>query len=146
MRTNVTAPVSPLLSVTRTCASGASSAQIHYPRLPMTSLLFLLLLSRSPSPNLRRSRWGRRTGLVDKIPHEKRICNQRWDKKVMAMALWTLVDKDNEKFQSHITSVITRLGKSRTCTRLCVEWACSMRKVQGSSPRGGTKYFAYLSL
>ena len=33
-------------------------------------------------------------------------------------------------------SVIGRAGNSRSCTRFCVEYACSMRKVQGSNPGG----------
>jgi len=36
------------------------------------------------------------------------------------------------------------LGNLGFFTRFCVECACSMRKVQGSSPSGGTKYFAFL--
>ena len=31
---------------------------------------------------------------------------------------------------------ISRAGNSRSCTRFCVEYACSMRKVQGSNPGG----------
>ena len=36
-------------------------------------------------------------------------------------------------------SAIVRDGKSGSCTRFCVECACSMRKVQGSTPGGSTK-------
>ena len=32
--------------------------------------------------------------------------------------------------------IIPRAGNSRSCTQLCVEYACSMRKVQGSTPSG----------
>ena len=35
------------------------------------------------------------------------------------------------------------LGNSRTCTRFCVECACSMWKVKGSSPGGGHKMFCF---
>ena len=37
------------------------------------------------------------------------------------------------------SSLMSILGNSRTCSQLSVECACSMRKVQGSSPGGGPK-------
>ena len=46
----------------------------------------------------------------------------------------------------YVHVIITRAGRLGFGTRFCVECACSMRKVQGSSPSGGTKHFAFLWL
>ena len=37
---------------------------------------------------------------------------------------------------------ISRAGRFGWCTRFCVKYACSIRKVQGSSPNGG-KIFSF---
>ena len=59
--------------------------------------------------------------------------------------------KGDNNWSFHDTHVMmmmmmSRLGNLGFCSRFCVECACSMRKVQGSSPNGGTKYFAVLWL
>ena len=56
------------------------------------------------------------------------------DQDLYPAMLLSTIERQNHCFRT--SYVISRAGNSRSCTRFCVEYACLMRKVQGSNPGG----------